>query len=107
MKTRAPEEPGDHAERAARDLDRKAFYLKAICNATHELSGLEDQAQIMETFLLTVMGSLGIDQAFIVVINRETMTGEVASRGLGAEDITRLQNNISIFFCISVFDTNF
>jgi rhodanese-related sulfurtransferase len=94
MKTGEPKEPVDLAERTLRDLDRKAFYLKNICNATRELNGSEDTAQIIETFLLTAMGTLGIAQGFIFVINMESVTSNVATRGLGTEVITKLQEKL-------------
>lgn len=72
MKTGESCESNDIAERTRQDFDRKIFYLKTSSDVLRDLIGLEDTVQIMERFLLTANGSLGIVQSFLIVFNAES-----------------------------------
>jgi len=84
----------DQEQRALKELDRRGFLLKTLCDATRELSGLEDTEKIIEISLLTSMGTLGVTQGFVFLIDTESLKGQVISRGVGDGDIRRLHESI-------------
>ncbi|MFH1349434.1 MAG: hypothetical protein ABII26_00710 [Pseudomonadota bacterium] len=88
-KKQAAEQEG-HVQRE----QRLGFYRKTIYDTMRELDGLEDTEKIIEVFLLTAMGTLGISRGFLFLIDRETSNGQGAWRGLEAAAVSRLQENI-------------
>ncbi len=79
---------------ALRELDRRGFLLQTLCALTPELSNLEDTQTIMDTCLLTSMGTLGTTKGFIFLIETESLTDELSSRGLGEDEMRRLRANV-------------
>lgn len=84
----------EQEQHALKELDRRGFLLKTLCDATRELCGLEDRGKIIEISLLTSMGTLGITQGFVFLIDRESLKGQVTSRGIEDGDIKRLHESI-------------
>lgn len=84
----------DQEQRVLRELDRRGFLLKTLCDATRELSDLEDTEKIIEIFLLTSMGTLGITQGFVFLIDTESLKGQVTGRGVEDGDIKRLHESV-------------
>jgi rhodanese-related sulfurtransferase len=95
MKSGESCESNDIAERIRQDFDRQIFYLKTSSDTLRDLIGLEDTVQIMERFLLTANGSLGIVQSFLIVFNAESAPGKVVARGLSADATANLQDRLS------------
>jgi len=69
------------AERARRDLQRKVHHLKSLYELTAELSPLIDSDQLLESFLLTVMGTFGVSRGFALVCERTARRVRMVSRG--------------------------
>ena len=67
------------------ELDRRIFYLKSLSDLNAELSPIVDLDGLLRTFLLTVMGPLGVRQGFVLVFERETQLPKLAARGLNIE----------------------
>jgi len=78
-----------------RELDKRGFLFQTLCALSPELSNLEDTQTIMDTCLLTSMGTLGTGKGFIFLMETESMTGEWSSRGLGEDEVRRLRANAS------------
>lgn len=84
----------DQQQHALREVERRGFLLKTLCDATRELSGHEDTEKMMEIFLLTSMGTLGVTQGFVFLLDTESVKGQVTSRGVEDGDIKRLRESI-------------
>ncbi|NSW86230.1 MAG: rhodanese-like domain-containing protein [Syntrophobacteraceae bacterium] len=84
-------EPG---ETIRRELDRRFFHLNTLHTAAKELSGVTDFRAITETFLLMSMGTLGVAQGFVLLMNPATQKSELASRGLDANQTALLQESV-------------
>ena len=76
------------------ELERRGFLLKTLRDATCELSSLEDTEKMVEVFLLISMGTLGIAQGFVIVLERESPEAKLTSRGLEDQDIKRLHESV-------------
>ncbi len=75
----------------SRGLDRRGFFLRTLCAFSFELSTLEETQGIMDTCLLTSMGTLGITKGFIFLVETESLVSELSSRGLGEDEIGGLR----------------
>lgn len=71
----------------SKKLNRRQFLLKTLFDATYELSSLNDTQQIIENALLILMGTLGLTEGFILLINTKTQNGQIAGRGLKDNEI--------------------
>lgn len=72
-------------ERARRDqtvLDRRVLHLKRLNDLTDELSGLSDTETLLNAFLVNVMGVLGVDSGFLLLVDREARRSRALFRGL-------------------------
>jgi rhodanese-related sulfurtransferase len=74
--------------------DRHIFYLTSFFHTAQELVGLRQPARIMESFLLMVMGPLGVSQGVIGLVDRERHSGKIIGRNIADQDIQRLQENL-------------
>ncbi|MFZ2448731.1 MAG: rhodanese-like domain-containing protein [Syntrophobacteraceae bacterium] len=86
-------EPGEAAEIRA-ELDRKVFYLQTLLDTSRELSGLPHPKKILDTFLLMVMGPLGILQGLGAIINTRTGQGHVTGRGVSESVLEQVSGNL-------------
>lgn len=66
-------------------LDRKVLHLGSLSELNSELSPLTDLEALLPTFVMTVMGSLGVSQGFVLVFDPESRRAKFAGRGLSAE----------------------
>ncbi|MEE8479642.1 MAG: hypothetical protein V3T59_00210, partial [Desulfobacterales bacterium] len=71
----------------SKKLNRRQFLLKTLFDATYELSSLNDTQQIIENALIILMGTLGLTEGFILLINKKTQNGQIAGRGLKDNEI--------------------
>ncbi len=94
MKTEEKKQTNGRSECVQRESDRRAFHLKTLCDLVRELSGHADTEKIMEAFLLMTMGAFGTTQGFVLLIEAETLKGQLVSRGLEGDDIRVLYKNI-------------
>lgn len=84
------------AESAREELDRRIFHLKTLSDLNVELSPICHTRQLLESFLLVTMGSIGIRHGYAAVYDRETKTVHTASRGIvkdwepGPEEVENL-----------------
>ncbi len=76
------------------NLEKKAFYLQTLLDTSRELADLVQPRQILDRFLLMVMGALGIVQGIGAVINTDTGQGLVAGRGIPDPALNEISNNI-------------
>ncbi|UCH71224.1 MAG: rhodanese-like domain-containing protein [Candidatus Bathyarchaeota archaeon] len=90
MKIANLKQANDLKQDALMEMERHGFLLKTLCNATPELSSLEDTEKMTETFLLISMGTLGVTHGFVLILDTDSLKGKVISRGLEDRDIHRL-----------------
>ncbi len=76
------------------DLEKKAFYLETLLDTSRELADLVQPRQILDRFLLMVMGALGILQGVGAVINTETGHGLVTGRGIPDPALNEISDDI-------------
>lgn len=94
MKIANLKQANDRKQDALMELERRGFLLKTLRDATCELNGLEDTEKMIEIFLLISMGTLGITQGFVVLIDTESLKSQVSSRGVEDQDIKRLHESV-------------
>lgn len=68
------------------ELDRRAFHLSVLFETTRELSGELDPVRAMDTFLKTVVGSFGLERAFLAVLDDAEETPVLAALGLSEQE---------------------
>lgn len=76
--------------------ERRAFQLSALFETVRELSQLREPVQVMETFLLMSMGSLGTAQAVLLAKNRQTGQETIIPRGLFGQQTEQLGSALQI-----------
>jgi rhodanese-related sulfurtransferase len=64
------------------ELDRRIFHLRSLSDLNTELSPLFDMNRLLQAFLMTTMGALGVGQGFVLVYDREVRAPEFAARGV-------------------------
>lgn len=74
----------EQARSMQRDLDRRYFHFKSLCDATRELSGNLDRDSLCTSFLLSVMGIFSAQKGFIVVWDRQSSAVQIVARGYPA-----------------------
>ncbi|UCG21452.1 MAG: rhodanese-like domain-containing protein [Deltaproteobacteria bacterium] len=72
----------EKAKQIQSQLDRQVFYLKTLYDLTSELSPIVQTERLLETFLLMTIGTYGISQGFVLLLNRETRSAQVVTRGM-------------------------
>jgi len=72
----------ERARAAVAEQDRKLLHLKTLYDTSRELTRLADPARVLETFLLMVMGPLGVRQGFAQLFVLTGGPPEFAARGL-------------------------
>jgi rhodanese-related sulfurtransferase len=70
------------AGRAREALDRQIFHLQTLYEFTAELSPLVATDQLLEAFLLMVMGTFGVSQGSVLLCDRQRRAVRSASRGI-------------------------
>lgn len=83
-----------NAEDIRDDLDRKVFYLQTMLDTSRELAGLTHPKEILDTFLLMVMGPLGIVQGLAAIVNTRTGDGHVTGRGVPEPVLEEINSNL-------------
>jgi rhodanese-related sulfurtransferase len=73
------------AGEAREDLDRQVFHLQALYELTAELSPLVATENLLETFLLTTMGTFGASRGIVLLCDRKSRRVFCSRRG-GQED---------------------
>lgn len=76
--------------RIQKELDRRIFHLKILSDAVREMSGLHDPEKIMETFLLTVMGTFSVVEGYFLLLNKDDNVATLGHRGIGKKKVRRL-----------------
>lgn len=66
---------------ARENLDRQIFHLHTLYAFTAELSPIVSTESLMETFLLMVIGTLGLSQGVVLLCDRENRKCQCVSRG--------------------------
>jgi len=77
----ALEEALHQARLAHENLDRRIFHLYTLYEFTAELSPMVSTESLMETFLLTVIGTFGLSQGFVLLCDRDKRKCRCVSRG--------------------------
>ncbi|WP_028573605.1 rhodanese-like domain-containing protein [Desulfonatronovibrio hydrogenovorans] len=72
-------------------LERQAYHLNIINESLRELTLLEDQEEILEKFLLTLMGAMGTACAFVIKIEQHGESTCSETRGISEQEASRLQ----------------
>ncbi|MFH1980825.1 MAG: rhodanese-like domain-containing protein [Pseudomonadota bacterium] len=76
------------------ELEKKRFYLKTLHEASRELPSFIQPKKILDAFLLTAMGPLGIAFGFAALLHTPSKSGTVTSRGMTAAEATGMENSI-------------
>jgi rhodanese-related sulfurtransferase len=84
----------EQAGKAQEDLDRQVFFLKTLFDASTELAGLIQPGKILDSFLLTAMGALGIAPGLGGLLNTGTGQGHVIGRGMDTAELREAENNL-------------
>lgn len=63
------------------ELDRKRLHLRVLRETAQELSGISQPRKLMETFLLTAMGSIGARRGVAALLDPSSCEGIVLARG--------------------------
>ena len=77
-------------------MDKNLFYLNTIYETSRALSSLIQPGKILDTFLLTAMGSLGITQGFAALLNTQTQQATLFTKGVEPSDRKKLDDNIAL-----------
>ncbi|WP_045212865.1 rhodanese-like domain-containing protein [Desulfonatronovibrio magnus] len=67
-------------------LERQAYQLRILNEAIRELTLLEDQEEILEKFLLIILGTVGTSRGFAVSMQNYGRTSIFESRGIAASE---------------------
>lgn len=86
-----------HIESASFVDQRRRFLRKTICDAQAEFSRLESLPKIMETALLTAMGTLGIACGFNGMCQSETKGIKLVHRGMASSTATLIEEHFGHF----------
>ena len=54
------------------ELDKQIFYLKTLYDVNREISPLNNTDEIMKAFLMMIMGTFGVFEGFIILMDRGT-----------------------------------
>jgi rhodanese-related sulfurtransferase len=87
-----------------RDLDKRVFHLKSLYDLTAELSPVVNIDDLLNAYLLMMMGTFGIGQGLILLHDRAEKTVRKASRGF-VETITTFTSEEAeklLFRCFDV-----
>jgi rhodanese-related sulfurtransferase len=74
--------------------DHFQFRFQTLSETRLELNACNIPKQILEIFLLTAMGTLGLKSGFALLIYRPAETFELISRGLADEEAKRLEQSL-------------
>lgn len=69
-----------HQERLA-DLERQAYQLSILNESIRELTHLDDQEEILEKFLLILLGAVGASKGFVLKLEEYGKIVQLESRG--------------------------
>ncbi len=93
----------EQARKTREELDRRIFHLKSLSDLNFELSPRFDMDGLLQAFIMTVMGSLGVRQGLVLVFDRETRLPKVVARGLESDPV--LDGNACEKLLFTAFDT--
>lgn len=72
-------------------MARRLFRLKTLYEASFELGRFSLPGEIIDSFLLTVLGAMGITKGFALLIDRDEDGGQVCGRGFSSEELSLLK----------------
>jgi rhodanese-related sulfurtransferase len=72
----------NNARKVQEELDRRVFHLQTLSDLNSELCTSIRTDELLGSFLLVIMGALGVSQGFALVYDRETKGVRAAVRGL-------------------------
>lgn len=75
----------EELKRSEEALDKRVFHLRSLSELNSELSPLTDLPVLLQRFVMTVMGSLGVGQGFVLAFDRASRQARFAGRGLDSE----------------------
>jgi rhodanese-related sulfurtransferase len=67
------------------DQQRRIYYLKTLYDISLEMAAQRDPAQMLEEFLLMLMGTFGFEQGFVQAFDRASHRTWNSHRGLGPQ----------------------
>ena len=76
------------------ELEKKRFYLKTLHEASRELPSFIQPKKILDAFLLTAMGPLGIAFGFAALLHTLSKSGTVTSRGMTPDETRGVENSV-------------
>jgi len=84
----------EQVQKTRTELDKKVFFLETLLETSRELSGLIQPKRIMDAFLLMTMGSLGIREGLILLLNTNSRQGSLVQRGIPESEAMHLKRNL-------------
>lgn len=84
----------EKAQKTQTELARKVFFLETLLDTSRELSGLIQPKRIMDAFLLMTMGSLGIREGLVLLLNTKSRQGNMVHRGIPESEAANLKRNL-------------
>ncbi|NCC25510.1 MAG: rhodanese-like domain-containing protein [Deltaproteobacteria bacterium] len=75
----------DEARQAHAETDVQAFRLRALYDASFEMSGLGEPEEVLLSFLLTALGAVGGSGGYVAFLDDERGETLVRDRGMGRE----------------------
>ncbi|MCU0580569.1 MAG: rhodanese-like domain-containing protein, partial [Desulfobacterota bacterium] len=77
-------------EKLQAEFDRQIFYLKTLYDISAELTEHREARQMLETFLLMILGTFGFEEGFIQLYDRPEDRSLTAHRGAEAREYRQL-----------------
>lgn len=84
----------DPGEARDQELERKRLHLRVLFEAAQEFSGVFQPRKVMESFLLTAMGPVGVVRGVAVLADPAACEGMVLSRGLPEAEAKALEGRL-------------
>jgi len=73
-------------------LARRLFRLNTLYEASFELGRFSLPGEIIESFLLTALGAMGVTKGFVLLIDRDGDGGRICGRGFSSEELKLLES---------------
>jgi len=94
------------ADNTERELDRRIFHLNTVYDVTRELATLNDTQELMNAFLLALMGAFSLENSYLLLLDQAGDTLRLAHRGAFKDppDIPVAEAKTLLFRCIGACD---
>lgn len=95
MKTERAKNNFKHETHVQNEIVRRRFRSKALLDTRRELMAHSDQEKILNIYLLSAIGTVGITSGFVCMIDKETNKDYFAGRGLDPDEIKTYEKDMN------------